>query len=379
MKRLWLCLTLLLWIPGISYAQGFNLGKGVGSSIGQATLGLTNGSKAVSSITLTETTPTPTPTSSPSPSPTPTSTVENYSLSGKVTDKKNNKPLQGVLITIAGDSSGTTTTNKKGKYIFSSLDSGDYTITPTLEGYTFTPKSRNVTIATRNKKKIDFKGRKLLKTSHGGNDVPIPSLSVLVAPTAETGWPYGDPDADGYYTINGYKMRLYDASDNVITDMPTSYASVVKIEVKVEESYAGGSVNGSLFADTSFSAGGPSYPLVFNGTLVLTMDSDEFGTLSGTVEILDCTLDSGATFFSSGSMDVNTEGSLTTGGFDVTHSTSGTLNVSGSTFQGALSLTYNVTGAPIPVSATVDMTMTINADGSGSYSTNDSNVGSGTF
>lgn len=50
MKRLWLCLTLLLWIPGISYAQGFNLGKGVGSSFGQATLGLTNGSNAVSGI-----------------------------------------------------------------------------------------------------------------------------------------------------------------------------------------------------------------------------------------------------------------------------------------------------------------------------------------
>ena len=109
------------------------------------------------------------------------------------------------------------------------------------------------------------------------------------------------------------------------------------------------------------------------------MDSDEFGTLNGTVEIQDCTLDSGATFFSSGSMDVNTEGSLTASGFDVTHSTSGTLNVSGSTFQGTLSLTYNVTGAPTPVSATVDMTMTINADGSGSYSTDDQNVGSGTF
>ena len=144
-------------------------------------------------------------------------------------------------------------------------------------------------------------------------------------------------------------MRLYDASDNVITDMPTSYASVVKIEVKVEESYAGGSVNGSLFADTSFSAGGLRYPLVFNRTLGLTMDSDEFGTLNGTVEILGCTLDSGATFFSSGSMDVNTEGSLTAGSFVVTHSTSGTLNVSGSTFQGTLSLTLEVTGASVEI------------------------------
>ena len=361
MKRLWLCLTLLLWIPGISYAQGY-VGKGVGRSIGQATLGFTNESNAVSGIKL---------------------TTGNFSLSGKATGKKN-KPIQGVLMTLSGDINTSASTDEKGDYVFSSLDSGDYTITPTLEGYTFIPKSRDVTITTRtkkpNKKNIKFKGRKLLKSSHVKNDALRLLSPTLITPNAEAvGWPYGDPDADGYYTINGYKMRLYDASDTVITDMPTSYASVVKIEAKVEESYAGGSVSGSIFADTSFSTGGLSYPLVFNGTLDLTMDSDEFGTLNGTVEIQDCTLDSGATFFSSGSMDVNTEGSLTAGGFDVTHSTSGTLNVSGSTFQGTLSLTYNVTGAPTPVSATVDMILTINADGTGSYSTNDSNVGSGTF
>ena len=358
MKRSWLCLTLLLWIPGISYAQGFNLGKGVGSSIGQATLGLTNESNAVSGIKL---------------------TTGNFSLSGKATDKKN-KPIQGVLMTLSGDINTSASTDEKGNYVFSSLDSGDYTITPTLEGYTFIPKSRDVTITTRNKKNVKFKGRKSLKSSHVKNDALRLLSPTLITPNAEAvGWPYGDPDADGYYTINGYKMRLYDASDTVITDMPTSYASVVKIEAKVEESYAGGSVSGSIFADTSFSTGGLSYPLVFNGTLDLTMDSDKFGTLNGTVEIQDCTLDSGATFFSSGSMDVNTEGSLTAGGFDVTHSTSGTLTVTDNTFQGTLSLHYNVTGAPTPVSATVDMTMTINADGSGSYSTDDQNVGSGTF
>ena len=174
-------------------------------------------------------------------------------------------------------------------------------------------------------------------------------------------------------------MRLYDDSDNVIADMPTDYAFVAKIEIKVEESHASVSVSGSIFADTSFSTGGLSYPLVLNGTLDLTMDLDESGTLSGTVKIQDCTLDSGVTFFSSGSMDVNTEGSLTAGGFDVTHSTSGTLNVTDSTFQGTLSLTYDVTGTPTPVGDTVDMTLTINADGTGSFSTNDQYVGSGTF
>lgn len=358
MKRLWICLTLLLCIPGISYAQGLGFGKGVGSSIGQATLGLTNGSKAVSGIKL---------------------TTGNFSLSGKVTGK-NNKPIQGILMALSGNIETSTSTDKKGKYVFSSLDSGDYTITPTLEGYTFTPESRDVTITPRNKKNVNFRGKRTLKSSHLKNDTLRFSSLTLFKPAAEAvGWPYGDQDADGYYTINGYKMRLYDDSDNVITDMPTSYASVVKIEIKVEESYASGSVSGSIFADTSFSTGDLSYPLVFNGTLDLTMDSGEFGTLSGTVEIQDCTLDSGAIFFSSGSMDVNTEGSLTAGGFDVTHSTGGTLNVTDSTFQGTLSLTYDVTGTPTSVGDTVDMTLTINADGTGSFSTDDPYIGSGTF
>ena len=115
------------------------------------------------------------------------------------------------------------------------------------------------------------------------------------------------------------------------------------------------------------------------------MDSDEFGILNGTVEILDCTLDSGATFFSSGSMDTEIEGSLmgTPGGVvegvKVTYSASGTMTVTDNTFQGTLSMFYDITGFPIPVSATVDVTMTINADGSGSYSSNDPYIGSGTF
>ena len=356
MKRFLLCLTLLLCIPSLSYAQGLGFGKGVGSSIGQATLGLTNGSNAVSGIKL---------------------TTGNFSLSGKVAGK-NNKPIQGVLMTLSGDINTSASTDEKGKYVFSSLDSGDYTITPTLEGYTFTPKNRDITITTRNKKNVSFRGKRALKSSHVKNDALRFSSLTLLTPNAEAvGWPYGDPDADGYYTINGYKMRLYDASDNVITDMPTSYASVVKIEVKVEESYAGGSVNGSIFAETTLPV---SYPLVFSGTLDITMDSDQFGTLTGTVEIQDCTLESGGTFFSSGSINVTTEGSLTTSsGYVVTHSTSGTLNVSGSTFQGTLSLTYEVTGAPVEIGNTVDMTLTINTDGSGSYSSEDENVGSGTF
>ena len=53
MKRLWLFLIIILYVPGISYAQQINLGEGVGSSIGDATLSIVNASEAVSNIKLT--------------------------------------------------------------------------------------------------------------------------------------------------------------------------------------------------------------------------------------------------------------------------------------------------------------------------------------
>lgn len=192
-------------------------------------------------------------------------------------------------------------------------------------------------------------------------------------------WPYGDPDADGYYTITGYKMRFYDTSNNIITNMATNYATAVKIEAKVEQSYeaGNGSVNGSITADNiTISTDGISFPLTFNGTLNLTMDSDEFGTLTGTVEIQNCTLNSGATFFSSGAMDITAEGMFTQN-YSSPYSISGTLNVSDSTFQGTVLVTYSYYISPeISGSGTFYMTLIVNADGTGSYS---SEQGSGTF
>lgn len=164
MRRSWLCLMLLLCIPYISYAQGVNL-KGAASSIGQATLGFTNASGAISNIKLIAstpvTTPSPTLTITPSPTLTPTPTG-NYSISGRVLGK-NKKPIEGVSLTLSGNVTATTNTDKKGKYVFSSLGSGDYTITPTLEGYKFKPRSRSVTITTHDKKRVNFIGGRVTK------------------------------------------------------------------------------------------------------------------------------------------------------------------------------------------------------------------------
>ena len=339
------------------------MGESVGATIGAATLSLVNASEAVSNIKL---------------------TTEDHSISGKVSERKSGKPLKGVLMNLSGEITTATYTDDRGNYVFLHLNSGDYTITPTKEGYEFKPESRDVTITASDQNKVNFKGKKISKTSLSEKDI-LRNLASSLVTNEVYGWPYGDPDSEGYYLINGYKIRFYDVSDNIIADMETDYADAVKLEVDVEVPYEnGGSVSGPLFANITISTDGPSFPLVFNGMLSLEMSSpSQYGTgaINGTVNIQNCTVDSeDATFFSSGSLDVTTSGYIATSeGFTVTHSESGTMYVTGSTFQGTLSLSYNVSGAPVPVGATVDMTVIVNADGHGSYSTNDPYVGSGTF
>lgn len=68
-----------------------------------------------------------------------------YSISGTVTGNMQ----EGVKITLGGDTQkGTAITASNGTYSFSNLvDGGNYTVTPSLTGYTFTPTSTDVTVS----------------------------------------------------------------------------------------------------------------------------------------------------------------------------------------------------------------------------------------
>jgi hypothetical protein len=64
-------------------------------------------------------------------------------ITGQVIDESG-VPLAGVLLTSSSGES--TTTNAAGIYTFDNLEAGDYTLTPTLTGYTFTPATRTVSV-----------------------------------------------------------------------------------------------------------------------------------------------------------------------------------------------------------------------------------------
>src|SRR5678816_2419111 len=64
--------------------------------------------------------------------------IRDSSISGQVTDASNH-PIPDVIISAAGPTNKTTTTDINGNYSLSGLANGTYTITPSKDGYTFNP------------------------------------------------------------------------------------------------------------------------------------------------------------------------------------------------------------------------------------------------
>lgn len=70
-----------------------------------------------------------------------TGTFVTYTVSGIIVSVNNN-PLAGVTVTLSGSQAGTATTNSGGTFSFTLPSEGNYTVTPTLVSYTFSPASR---------------------------------------------------------------------------------------------------------------------------------------------------------------------------------------------------------------------------------------------
>ncbi|MCX5748756.1 MAG: carboxypeptidase regulatory-like domain-containing protein [Candidatus Saganbacteria bacterium] len=73
-----------------------------------------------------------------------------HSLSGTVSG------VSPVTVNLSGTSSGATTTSSSGYYSFTGLDDGYYIVRPSKTGYSFTPYSRTVTVASADATGINF-------------------------------------------------------------------------------------------------------------------------------------------------------------------------------------------------------------------------------
>jgi len=81
--------------------------------------------------------------------------IGTYSISGTIKIGVGSV-LDGVTVEWTGAKSMMTSTDENGKYTFSGLENGTYTIIPAMTGYTFSPSNRPVTVGGANATGNDF-------------------------------------------------------------------------------------------------------------------------------------------------------------------------------------------------------------------------------
>ncbi len=177
-----------------------------------------------------------------------------FSITGTVSVSVSGALLDGVAMTLSGDSTGIETTGPKGVYSFSSLNNGSYSITPVLTGYAFSPTSRMVSINGASQLE-DFTATALVpgtfvisgkvSNTNGGFERGVEmSLSGESTETTNTA-------ADGSYSFINLKSGTYTVTPTPTDDYIFSPKSKRNIVV------------GPSFTDVNFTAVPPSL-----GTLV---------------------------------------------------------------------------------------------------------------
>lgn len=130
--------------------------------------------------------------------------AQQYSISGKATTASG-AAMSGVLMTLNGARTSTATTDIYGKYKFTGLSGGSYTIAPSKTGYSFTPANRIAAISGASMTGQNFTGTVIptyyisgkVKTSSGsGVSGETMTLSGAANKTTTT-------DSYGYYKFSG--------------------------------------------------------------------------------------------------------------------------------------------------------------------------------
>ncbi|HEY2975682.1 MAG TPA: carboxypeptidase regulatory-like domain-containing protein [Pyrinomonadaceae bacterium] len=149
-------------------------------------------------------------------------TFVTYTIAGILVGANNN-PLPGATITLSGSESRTTTTNGVGEFSFSGIPSeGNYTVTPTLIGYSFTPSSKTFNALAENQYHAyvgthtthSISGR-VTHSSGIALSGALVSLSGFTSAATTT-------DADGNYNFSG----LPRGGDYTLTVSKTNYTFI---------------------------------------------------------------------------------------------------------------------------------------------------------
>ncbi len=170
--------------------------------------------------------------------------------------------LSGVVLTLTGAASGTSTSYAGGNYSFAGLVNGTYTVTPSLTGYSFTPTSATITVNNGNAIGQNFVATSLSSgaysisgtvTTSGGSALSGVTMALTGAAAASA-----TTDANGNYTFTGLANGTYTVTPSLTgyTFSPTNATITV----------SGGNITGVNFTGTA-STGGGTYSITGKVTL----------------------------------------------------------------------------------------------------------------
>ncbi len=146
--------------------------------------------------------------------------VPTFSISGTVSGSI----ASGVTITLAGTSTGTTTTDASGNYSFAGLSNGSYTTIPSKSGYTFTPSSQGVNITGANVSAVNFTSAVAPAWGISGSLTPASLTTGATVSLSGTSTATATADASGNYSFSNLQVGSYTVtpSKSGVTFTPAS-------------------------------------------------------------------------------------------------------------------------------------------------------------
>lgn len=145
-----------------------------------------------------------------------------HSISGSVQDVAGG--AAGVTVSLAGPKSATTTTDASGRYAFTGLPDGTYTVTPSKASYRCSPAAIRITLEGADAAEQDFstfESYAITGNVAGASNVTVSlSGSASASVTTDAAGNYAFPDlADGSYTVtpsaSGYAFTPFNAAVTV--------------------------------------------------------------------------------------------------------------------------------------------------------------------
>ena len=163
----------------------------------------------------------------------------------------------GTIVVLGGAGSGSVSADSQGVFTFSLVPDGNYSITPSRAGYTFTPASRAVTVAGANVTGVNFTAQAVPTYTLSGSITPAATgagatVTLSGGATAST-----TANGSGNYTFSGLSNGQYTVTPSKAATAFTPASAVVTItDANVTQNFTATqivapSIDATVFIDRS--------------------------------------------------------------------------------------------------------------------------------